>query len=60
MTSEKELKTNAVRSHSDDINGKSLQLGELKGEQDKRNRAEAALKELHDTLSTLQAELKAR
>jgi len=48
----------AVRSHSDEISAKTLQLGKKKSEQDKRNREEALLKELRETLTALQAELK--
>jgi hypothetical protein len=42
----------------DDIGKKSLELGAKKTEQAKRNREEAALRELRETVATLQAELK--
>nr|XP_031864453.1 uncharacterized protein CI109_000367 [Kwoniella shandongensis]KAA5531525.1 hypothetical protein CI109_000367 [Kwoniella shandongensis] len=58
LSSEKELKTNSSRSAADDIGRKSLKLGQLKGQQEKRRREEEALRELQDNLIALQAELK--
>ena len=58
LSSEKELKSNSVRSHIDDIGRKTLRLGQLKGLQERRMRDEAALKELQETLGQLQGELK--
>ena len=60
VSKEREFKTSAMRNHSDEIGAKTLQLGKKKGEQDKRNREEALLKELRETLAALQAELKVR
>lgn len=60
VSKEREFKLSAVRSHSDEISTKTLQLGKKRGEQDKRNREEALLKELRETLTALQAELKVR
>ena len=60
IRNERDHRQNAVRSHSDDIGQKSLRLGQLKGQQDKRNREEAALKELQETRQALQNELKVR
>ena len=58
LVSEKELKSNSVRSASDDIGQKKLRLGQLKSQQEKRNRDAAALTELRETLASLQAQLK--
>lgn len=58
LTAERELKTNSARSHSDDINKKSLRLGELKNVLERRKREEAALEDLRQTLLSLQADLK--
>ena len=51
---------NASRAVKDDISKKSLELGTKKTEQAKRNREEAALRELRETVAALQAELKVR
>ncbi|ORX37164.1 hypothetical protein BD324DRAFT_625039 [Kockovaella imperatae] len=58
LVSEKDLKSNSVRSASDDIGQKRLRLGTLKSQQEKRMRDEAALTELQETLSQLQNQLK--
>ncbi|OCF37294.1 DNA repair protein RAD50 [Kwoniella heveanensis BCC8398] len=58
LSSEKELKTNALRSAADDIARQSLKMGQLKSQQEKRMREEEALKELQANLVSLQAELK--
>lgn len=58
LSSEKDLKSSNVRAQADDISRKTLRLGELKNQQERRMRDEAALKELQETLTQLQAELK--
>ena len=58
LTSEKELKSNSVRNAADDIGQKKLRLGQLKSQQEKRMRDEAALRELQETLASLQGQLK--
>lgn len=60
LMSEKELKTNSVRSASDDIASKRLRLGTLKSQQEKRLRDEAALRDLQESLAQLQAQMKVR
>ncbi|WVR06574.1 hypothetical protein IAU60_003606 [Kwoniella sp. DSM 27419] len=57
-SSEKELKTNALRSAVDDIGRKTLKMGQLRSQQERRTREEEALKELKATLLSLQTELK--
>lgn len=58
LSAERELKTNSARGHADDINKKSLRLGELKNVLERRKREEGALEELRQTLSSLQTEFK--
>nr|XP_019013012.1 DNA repair protein RAD50 [Kwoniella pini CBS 10737]OCF51793.1 DNA repair protein RAD50 [Kwoniella pini CBS 10737] len=58
LSAEKELKTNALRSAADDISRKTLKMGELRSQQDRRMREEEALKEMKDALTGLQGELK--
>ncbi|ORY30598.1 hypothetical protein BCR39DRAFT_529095 [Naematelia encephala] len=58
LSSEKELKLNSARGLVDDINRKTLRLEHLRGQQQKRLREEAALKDLQENLAQLQAELK--
>lgn len=58
LSGEKDLKNNTVRSHQDEHNRGTLRLGQLRSRQERRERDEAALRDLHDTLAALQAELK--
>jgi hypothetical protein len=58
VASEKELKQNSARSLGDDIGRKRLELGQKRNIQEKRQRDEAALKELQENLIQLQGELK--
>ncbi|KAK4689016.1 DNA repair protein RAD50, partial [Tremellales sp. Uapishka_1] len=58
LSSDKELKTNNLRSVSDGISRKTLRLGELKNIRQRRREAEANLKEMRDSLGQLQADLK--
>ena len=58
LQNERDLKNSDLRSKHDEKTSKTLQLGELKSKQQARMREEAALKELQDTLATLQEELK--
>ncbi|OCF56822.1 DNA repair protein RAD50 [Kwoniella mangroviensis CBS 10435] len=58
LSAEKELKTNALRSAADDISRKTLKMGELRSQQERRMREEQALKEMREGLEGLQAELK--
>lgn len=47
-----------MRNYGDDISKKTLRLGELRSQQERRQREEAALRELQEALSQLQGELK--
>jgi DNA repair protein RAD50 len=58
LQNERELKTSDLRAKQDENTSKTLQLGEMKSKQQARMREEAALKELQDTLASLQEELK--
>lgn len=58
LSGEKDLKSSTLRSHQDDHNRNVLRLGQLKSQQERRQREEAALRELQDNLAGLQAELK--
>nr|XP_018262086.1 DNA repair protein RAD50 [Kwoniella dejecticola CBS 10117]OBR84244.1 DNA repair protein RAD50 [Kwoniella dejecticola CBS 10117] len=58
LSSEKELKTNALRSAADDISRKTLKMGELRSQQERRMREEEALKEMREGLEALQTELR--
>jgi DNA repair protein RAD50 len=58
LSGEKDLKNNNLRKHQDDHTKSTLRLGQLKSRQERRQREEAALKELQENLVALQAELK--
>jgi hypothetical protein len=58
LSGEKDLKNQSVRSHQDEHNRSTLRLGQLRSKQERREREEAALRDLQDTLAALQAELK--
>lgn len=58
LSSDKELKANTLRSTGDQISRKTVELGNLRAQADKRKRDEAALRELEDYLVQLQADLK--
>lgn len=58
MSGDKELKANTLRSNGDQISRKTVELGKLRAQADQRKRDEAALRELEEYLSQLQADLK--
>lgn len=58
FSSEKELKVNALRATQDEIGRKSLHIGRLKAQQDKRKMEEEALSDMQNTLGTLHDELR--
>lgn len=58
LAGEKELKNTHIRKYQDDHNKSTLKLGEQRSKKERQEREEAALRELQDTLKTLQAELK--
>jgi myosin heavy subunit len=60
LKQERDLKTADLQNHSNVIMSRSTELAKKKGEQDRRNRDEAALRELRAGLAALQAELKVR
>ncbi|OWZ73899.1 hypothetical protein AYX14_00623 [Cryptococcus neoformans] len=57
LTSEKELKVNALRATQDEIGRKSLHIGRLKAQLDKRKMEEEALSDMQNTLGALHDEL---
>lgn len=57
FSSEKELKVNALRAIQDEIGRKSLHIGRLKAQQDKRKMEEEALNDMQNTLGSLRNEL---
>lgn len=58
FSSEKELKVNALRAIQDEIGRKSLHIGRLKAQQDKRKMEEEALNDMQNTLGALRNELR--
>lgn len=58
LSGDKELKANTLRSTGDQISRKTVELGNLRAQADKRKRDEAALRELEEYLVQLQADLK--
>lgn len=60
LSSEKELKLTNLRTLSDELNRKTLRMGELRGKQQQRKMDEASLKDQQELISALQRELKVR
>lgn len=60
LSSEKELKSNALHTVREEISRKSIRLGELRTKQEKHRMDELALKEQREELTNLQAQLKVR
>ncbi|GFZ50594.1 Hydrolase acting on acid anhydrides [Saitozyma sp. JCM 24511] len=58
LQADKEGKANRLRSYGDEYSRQTLRLGQLKGQQERRQREEAALRELRETQAQLHSELK--